>query len=193
MVCFGVSLSGREQASGMGAGRRGFHPLSRSSASCGKLGKPLSAQPTAQQTGQQEGPALLHAPSLRDGPDLSDFPADLPDGPRHKVPFFVQDADFDGALTAALHLPSDAGHVHGPAAAGAQRRQRCSMLQQISANGFAVVFAIIKPQVEVPPVIEEGDEAGHHPAGSQFARGVTAPAPLVFEFVETIMPAVFKE
>ena len=67
------------------------------------------------------------------------------------------------------------------------------MLQQISANGFPVMLPVIKAQVEVPPVIEEGDKIGHEPAGSQFAGGIAAPAPLIFEFVKTIMPAVFKE
>ena len=67
---------------------------------------------------------------------------------RYDVSFFMQDADFDGALATALHLPADPGHEHGAAA-----------------DGFAVVLFIVKPHVEVPPVVKQRDEVGHEPAG----------------------------
>jgi hypothetical protein len=44
--------------------------------------------------------------------------ADECDGVRDKVAFFVQNTDFDGALAAALDLPTDSGHEHGTGADG---------------------------------------------------------------------------
>ena len=51
-----------------------------------------------------------------------------------------------------------------------------------------MVLGVIEPQVEVPPVVKKRDEVGHEPARGQFARGVAAPAPLVFEFIVTVFP-----
>jgi len=66
------------------------------------------------------------------------FVAGQGDGVRDEASFFVKDADFHGLLSAALHLPPDSGHEHGP-----------------SADGLAVVILVLEAQVEVPPVIEE--------------------------------------
>ena len=76
-----------------------------------------------------------------------------------RLPFScMQDTDFYGLLSAALHLPPDFGHKHGP-----------------SADGLAVVILDVEAQVEVPPVVEERDQVGHELAGCQAPRGVAAP------------------
>ena len=47
-------------------------------------------------------------------------------------------------------------------------------------NGFAVVLAVEHARVEVPPVVDEGDEVGHESAGGEFlgddSSGVRKPA-----------------
>ena len=43
----------------------------------------------------------------------------------------------------------DAGHQHGPAS-----------------DGFAVMLSVVEPQVEAPPVVDQGDQVGHDPAGA---------------------------
>ena len=69
------------------------------------------------------------------------LPADLRDSLSDEIAFFVQYADFHGALAAALDLTADSGHEHGPAA-----------------NGFAVVLFVVKAHIEIPPVVKQGDE-----------------------------------
>ena len=48
---------------------------------------------------------------------------------------------------------------------------------------FAVVVSVEHSRVEVPPVVDDGDEVGHQAAGGEFLGDVAGPAPLVFEFV----------
>ena len=63
------------------------------------------------------------------------------------VAFFVKNADFDGALAAALDLSTYSRHEHRP-----------------TADGFSVVLFIVKSPVEIPPTVEEDDEVGPEPA-----------------------------
>ena len=66
----------------------------------------------------------------------------------NKVAFFMENADFDRPLAAALDLTTDSCHQHGP-----------------RADGFAVVSFILKTQIEIPPVVKQSDEVGHQAAG----------------------------
>ena len=134
--------------------------------------EPFAAQPVAEDVGQKQRPAWLDGPSLRDGVEAGQSVADLGDGGGELPAFFVLDADFDGALAAAAREPRDAVEQRGPAR-----------------DGFAVVRAVVEPRVEVPPVVNPRDQAGHEPAGGELRRGVTAPAPLVLEFVADVLPA----
>ena len=81
----------------------------------------------------------------------------------------MQNADFDRPLAAALHLTTDSCHQHGP-----------------RADGFAVVSFIVKTQIEIPPVVKQGNEVGDQAAGGKATRGVAAPSPLVFKFIEAV-------
>ena len=90
----------------------------------------------------------------------------MEDGLCEKVAVFVLQTDFYGALGAMLNESGDATEEHG--AAG---------------DGFAVMLPIKEPDVEVPPVVNQRDEIGHDPAGSQALGGEAIPAPLVFEFI----------
>ena len=83
--------------------------------------------------------------------------ADLRDGVGDEVSFFVKDADFYGPLAAALDLPTDSCLEHGP-----------------TADGFSVVSFVVKPQIEIRPVVKQDDEVGHEPTGGEFARGGAA-------------------
>ena len=112
---------------------------------------------------------MVHAPSLRDDADVMQLIADLRNSMGDEIPLFVQHADFYGAPATALDLPPDAGHEHGA-----------------TADGFAVMPFVIEAQIEVPPVVKQGDEVGHESAGREFARGEAAPTPLVFEFVKAV-------
>ena len=137
-----------------------------------EFAEPFSAQPTAEDMGEQEGPALLGGPSLRDGVEPMQGVAHGGDSLREEVAIFVLEAHFDGALAAVCGQPRDAVEQRGPAG-----------------DGFAVMVAVIEPRVEVPPVVEERDEVGHEPAGGQLVRRIAAPAPLVLEFVKAVLPA----
>jgi hypothetical protein len=46
-----------------------------------------------------------------------------------------------------------------------------------------MVGMIVEPCVEVPPVIEQGDEVGYKSARGEGFGSVAIPAPLVLEFV----------
>ena len=67
-----------------------------------EFAQPFSAQPAAEDMGEQEGPALVDGPSLRNGVEPMQGVAD-----------------------------------HG--------------------DGFAMMVAVVKPRVEVPPVVEQRD------------------------------------
>src|ERR1035437_8071193 len=86
-----------------------------------------------------------------------------------QVAFFMHDTDLDGAPATALDLSPDSGHEHGAAA-----------------DGFTVVFFVVEAQIEVPPVVKQGDEVGHDPAWRELAGSKAVPAPLVFEFVKAV-------
>lgn len=150
-------------------GGRGFSSAQEQLCVFWETGQPFSSEPATQHSGQKQCPALLHGPSLSDGLDLVQLVADDGDGACDEVAFFMQNADFDRALAAALDLAGDSGHEHGA-----------------GADGFAVVAFIVKAQVEAPPVVNKGDEVCHKPAGGEAAGGIAAPAPLVLEFVEAV-------
>ena len=90
---------------------------------------------------------MLRGPSLRDGAHLVDLLANLGDSLGNNVAFFMKNADFNGALAAALDLSTYSRHEHRP-----------------TADGFSVVLFIVKSHVEVPPVVDEGDKVGHQSA-----------------------------
>jgi hypothetical protein len=43
-----------------------------------------------------------------------------------------------------------------------------------------VMGAVVEPGVEMPPVVEQGDEVGHEPAGAEGPGGVAAKSPIGF-------------
>ncbi len=90
---------------------------------------------------------MVRGPSLRDRAHLLDLLAILGDSLGDEVAFFVKNADFDGALAAALDLSTYSRHEH-----------------RANVDGLSVVLFIVKSPVEVPPVVDEGDEVGHQPA-----------------------------
>lgn len=128
-----------------------------------EFAKPFSAQPTAEDMGEQEGPALLDGPSLRDGVEPLQGVADHGDSLRDQVALFVLQAHFDGALAAVLGEPRHAVEQGGTAG-----------------DGFTMVLAVEEPRVEVPPVVEQRDEVGHQPAGGELLRGVAGKSPIGF-------------
>ena len=75
----------------------GFLSAEQEARVLGQVWEPLSARPAPQEAGQQQRPALLHAPSLRDGADAVQLVAGACYGVGDEVAFLVQDADFDGA------------------------------------------------------------------------------------------------
>ena len=58
------------------------------------------------------------------------------------------------------------------------RRQDVSetMKAAFAALGLAMVLAVVEPRIEVPPIVDECDEAGHEPAGGEFLGGVAGPS-----------------
>lgn len=50
----------------------------------------------------------------------------------------------------------------------------------------ALIALVEKAQIEVPPVVNEGDEIGHEAAGRKLAGGEAVPSPLVLEFFKTV-------
>jgi hypothetical protein len=50
-----------------------------------------------------------------------------------------------------------------------------------------VFVGIEQPHKKTPPVVDERDGAGHDLATLEILRGKSAPAPLVFEFVEGVL------
>lgn len=65
-----------------------------------KFAEPFSAQPAAEDMGEQEGPALLGGPSLRHGVESLQGIADGGDRHCEEGAVFVLEAHFDGALRA---------------------------------------------------------------------------------------------
>lgn len=59
--------------------------------------------------------------------------------------------------------------------------------RRTTGNGFAVMPVIVKPHIQVPPVVEQGDEVRHDAARREFVRRVATPAPLIFEFVVVVL------
>ena len=112
---------------------------------------------------------MVYSPSLRDGSDVMQLVAYLCDSLSDDVPFFMQNTNPHGAPAAALNLPPDSGHEHGAAA-----------------YGFAVVLFIVEAQIKIPPVVKQGNEVGHEPAGRELARCEAVPASLVLEFVKRV-------
>ena len=105
-----------------------------------EFAQPLSAQPAAEDMGEKERPALLDGPSLRNGVEPMQGVADHGDGLHDGVAVFVLQAHFDGALAAVRGESPDAVEQRGPAG-----------------DGFAMMLAVVKPRVEVPPVVEQRD------------------------------------
>jgi hypothetical protein len=96
---------------------------------------------------------LIHAPSLRDVADLMQLFADLGKSLGNEFAFFVEDADFDGPLVAVFDLTTDSGH---------QRRR--------GADGLAMVSFVGDAQLEISPVVEQGDEVGYGAAGGKITE-----------------------
>jgi hypothetical protein len=69
------------------------------------------------------------------------------------VAFFVEDADFDRPLAATLDLTTDSGHQHRP-----------------RADGLAMVSFVGDAQLEISPVVEQGDEVGYGAAGGKITE-----------------------
>ena len=63
--------------------------------------QPLSSQSASEYPREEERPAVVHGPSLRDGAHLLDLTADLGDRLSDAVAFFVKNADSDRAEVAA--------------------------------------------------------------------------------------------
>ena len=53
--------------------------------------------------------------------------------------------------------------------------------------GFAMTIGVGQADEQIPPVEHQRDGAGHQTAALEVARGETAPAPLVLQFVETVL------
>ena len=114
-----------------------------------EFAKPFAAQPVAENMGEQQCPALLDGPLLRDGVEALQGVAHGGDSLRDEVAFFVLETDFDGALAAVGGEPPDPVEQGGTAG-----------------DGFAVVLSVEEPRVEVPPVVEERDGSPALPSPS---------------------------
>jgi hypothetical protein len=82
---------------------------------------------------------------------ISDFLADGCYGGGDNICILMQNAHFDALLAVTFHPPSYALHQGWT-----------------GDDGFAVVGLIVKPAIQVPPVVYQGDEAGLDPAGAYF-------------------------
>jgi len=60
-------------------------------------GQPLSSHSSTEYPREEERPAVVHGPSLRDGAHLLDLLGELEDRLSDAVAFFVKNADFDRA------------------------------------------------------------------------------------------------
>ena len=139
-------------------------------------GGAFSAKVLPEDPHQQEQPALLEGPLLRSPGQTADFPADGLDRGSNYPGFFMQDAHPDVLLSPAFHPPAYALHQGGSAG-----------------ERFAVVGFIVKPDIQVPPVVDHGNKGGHDAAGGDFLCRIPTPSPLVFGFVNDVMPAVLKD
>ena len=92
------------------------------------MAEPFSTQPATEDVGQEERPALLAGPLLRDGVEAGQGVADLGDGRGDEVAFFVPHADFDGALATAAREP---GHSV----------EQCGAAVLVAAVAFRVLFS----------------------------------------------------
>ena len=79
------------------------------------LAEPFFTEPVEKDVGQDQGPALLDDPLLRDGLEAGQEVADMRDGCDDEVALFVLHAGFDGALAAAAretsHSAQEAGRL----------------------------------------------------------------------------------
>ena len=102
---------------------------------------------------------LANTPALRDGADAVQLLADERDGMSNEIAVFMQHAHPNGAASCAAQLPGHSLHEHGTAA-----------------DGLAVVAFVVKAQIEIPPVVNQGDEVGHEAAGRELAGGEAVPS-----------------
>src|SRR6201988_3628498 len=76
------------------------------------------------------------------------------------------EADFDGALAAMTRHTGHSTQQPGPAS-----------------DRFAVMLRIVKPHIQVPPVVDQRHQVGHQSARREFSSRKAIPSPLVFELI----------
>jgi hypothetical protein len=87
--------------------------------------------------------------------------ADLRDSLGDEVAFFMQHADFHGALAAALDLSADSGHEY-----------------RSTADGFAVVFFVVKSHIKMIDSGRSSDIGSmHHSPCLPLLLATSAPRP----------------
>jgi len=59
--------------------------------------------------------------------------------------------------------------------------------QRPAGDRFQMLVRFGEAHEQVPPVVDERDEAGHGPAAGKIAGGKASPAPLVLQFIEGIL------
>ena len=82
----------------------------------------------------------------------------------------VARGDGDGSAASMAGLSADRLEQQGPAS-----------------DGFAMTIGVGQADEQIPPVEHQRDGTGHQTAALEVARGETAPAPLVLQFVETVL------
>jgi hypothetical protein len=82
----------------------------------------------------------------------------------------MHDADFHRALPSALHLTPHSLHQYRPAT-----------------NRLPMPLLIKEPHIQIPPVVKQRHQIRYQPARPKPARSKTAPTPLIFKLIKTIL------